>query len=419
MLTPSSFFIVLFTALVWPAMSAHAEAGWPSWRGPHGDGTAADGTYATNWDEATNILWQVDFPGPGSSTPAIAGGKLFLTHEHEGKNMAVCLDGDGKELWSVALGEYVTGKHKKATGCNPSPVTEDGRVYFYFKSGDLACLTAAGKTLWHINIQKDYAENTLWWDLGTSPVLTSQHVVVAVQQEGPSFVIAFDKLTGNMAWKQDRIFSVPKEAEQSYTTPVVTTFDGQEQIIVLGADHMTSHKADDGSQLWQVGNLNPEEKGFFRSIASPTLIGSTLLAPYARGTTLTAVQLGGSGDVTDTHVLWTDENGSGDVPSPANLAGNVVICTDKGTVRCLNLKTDEEVWSTELPKGRGAFSASPVVAGGHIYLLRENGTAYVLDVDGQIVATNELELETAVATPVFDSDRIYIRGVNSLYCIGQ
>ena len=398
---------------------AFAEADWPSWRGPNGDGTAASNDYPTEWSESKNVVWKVDLPGLGSSTPAVVDGRLFLTHEQHGDNRATCLDGNGQSQWSVSLGKHMPGKHKKATGCNPSPVTDGKHVYFYFKSGDLACLTLNGETVWRANLQDRYGENTLWWDLGTSPVLTNSNIVVAVQQEGPSFVVALDKTTGELAWKQDRTFQVPDEAEQSYTTPVVTTVEGNEQIIVLGADHITAHDAADGKELWRVGDLNPEQKQYFRSIASPTLIGDVLVAPYARGATLNAVRLGGTGDVTDSHGLWLDEGGSSDVPTPANLDGNALICTDKGVVRCLESATGSEVWSATLPKHREQFSSSPVVAGSHIYLTREEGTTFVLDKKGELVAKNELPLELCVATPVFVSGSIYVRGLRSVYCIGE
>lgn len=395
-----------------------AEDAWPSWRGPHGDGTAPTGSFATVWNESTNVVWKLDLPGPGSSTPAIWRDQIFLTHEKDDRNIASSLDLEGRVLWSVDLGGYQAGKHKKATGCNSSPVTDGTHVYFYFKSGDLACITMTGETVWHVNLQQEYGNNTLWWDLGTSPVLTKDHVVVAVQQEGPSFIVALNQKTGEQAWKRDRTFQVPQEAEQSYTTPIVTTFDGREQIVVLGADHLTAHDAQDGSELWRVGDLNPEQQQYFRSIASATRIDDMIVAPYARGDTLTAVRLGGQGDVTDSHVAWTREADSSDVPTPANFNGQIIVCTDKGKVLCIDTKTGDEVWSTSLPKSRETFSASPVIAGKHIYVTREDGTTFVLDTSGELVSTNELPT-FVVATPVFHDGRVYVRGLDVLYCIGD
>ena len=243
-------------------------------------------------------------------------------------------------------------------------------------------------------------------------------MIVAVQQDGPSFLVALDKLTGKQAWQQDRTFDVAKESDQSYTTPVLTSRNGQQQVIVLGADHVTAHAVSDGAEVWRVGNLNPGNEAFFRSIASPVIVGDMLIAPYARGNTLTGIRLGGQGDVSEPHVAWTRDGDSSDVPTPANLGGKVLVCTDKGKVLCIDPRQGDELWSLQLPKSRHAFSSSPIVAGQHIYCTREDGTTFVLDSQGGLVSTNELD-ELIVATPVFASGHVLIRTREHLVCIGR
>ncbi len=105
----------------------------------------------------------------------------------------------------------------------------DGQVIaVYYKSGDVAGVDRSGKVLWEKNLQKEYGEDTLWWDLGTSPVMTKNHVIVTVMQSepSPSYLAALDKKTGEIAWKVDRNVPAPKEAAQSYTTPVVLSSMG-------------------------------------------------------------------------------------------------------------------------------------------------------------------------------------------------
>lgn len=399
----------------WMMTGASADH-WPNWRGPGGDGVATADAYPTDWSQEHNVAWKLALAGPGSSTPAVWDQRIFVTHGHDDQNATSCFDFTGRRLWSTNVGSYVAGKHKKASGCNSSPVSDGKHVYVYFKSGDLACLDVDGHIVWQTNLQREYAKDTLWWDLGTSPVVTDRVVIVAVQQDGPSFLVALDKNSGQQVWKQDRTFDVPRESDQSYTTPVLTSLDGQQQVIVLGADHVTGHSVSDGSEVWRVGNLNPHQQAFFRSIASPLVIGDMLIAPYARGNTLTGIRLGGQGDVSETHVAWTRQGTSSDVPTPANLDGQILICTDKGKVLCLDPEQGDELWSIQLPKSRHAFSSSPIVAGQHIYCTREDGTTFVLDRQGELVATNELD-ELVVATPVFARGHILIRGREHLYCI--
>lgn len=405
---------------------------WPNWRGPGLDGVAAGTGYVTSWkpgEPGENILWRVKLPGLGASTPAVWGDALVVTCGIDGRDAALCLDRDGNERWRRQLGRERAGKHKKATGCNSSPVTDGQHVWVYFKSGELACLNLAdGAVVWKTNLQERFGEDTLWWDLGTSPVLTDEAVVVAVMQTGPSYLAAFERSTGKLLWKHDRMLPAPEEAAQSYSTPLVLTGDpakGEpaELLVVLGADHVTAHDASDGRELWRVGGLNPEQNAYFRSIASPVAAGDLVVAPYARGGTITAIRRGGTGDVTDTHVAWVRKDLGADVPTPAVADGRVVVCTDKGVVVCLDATSGTTLWEEEMPKNRNAYSASPVLVDGRVLVTREDGASWVIDppADGAKpgpAGAGTVE-EMTVATPVCLDGRIYLRTHDSLWCIGS
>jgi outer membrane protein assembly factor BamB len=397
---------------------------WPNWRGPAGDGVAAGAGYATRWSPTENVRWKVALPGLGASTPAVWGDRLVLTCTIDGQDTALCFTRDGKEAWRTALGAAKPGKHKKATGANSSPVTDGRHVWVYFKSSALAALDlATGAVAWRTNLQEQFGEDTLWWDLGTSPVLSAKAVVVAVMQSGPSYLAAFDRATGKLLWKQDRLLGAPEEAAQSYSTPLVVAGDAAkgepaEMLVVLGADHVTAHDAADGREIWRVGGLNPGGERFFRSIASPVIAGDLVIAPYARGSTLTAIRRGGTGDVTATHVAWVRKDLGADVPTPTAQDGKVYVCTDKGTVACLEAATGKTLWSGEVEKNRNAYSASPVLAGGRLVVTREDGATAVIDVaDGFKVIGGGSVDEMTVATPVCVDGRIYLRTHDSLWCI--
>jgi len=396
---------------------------WPGWRGPTSNGVAQGSGYPVSWDKSKNILWEVDFPGVSGSTPVIWGDDLFLTTTTAGKNRALCIDKNtGKEKWHVDFGTERAGKHKKGSGSSPSPATDNQFVFTYFKSGDLACLNKDGKIVWQKNLQKIYGEDTLWWDLGTSPVLTKDLVVIACMQSDNSYIVAFDKATGKEVWKQDRNLDSPEEANQSYSTPVVVNQNGKEIIYALGADHVTAHDAQSGKELWRAGGLNPTQHKYFRSISSPVVSDGHLIAPYARGGSVTGIKLGGSGDVTKSNVVWTNE-GKGefsDVPTPAAINGRFYICADKGDVLCFDIKTGKKIWGDRLPRSRHKFSASPILADGHIYVTREDGTTFVLEQGDQFKVVSENPLEGfALATPIFSDGKIYLKVTDKLYCIGK
>lgn len=398
-----------------------ARADWNNWRGPSGDGRATGTGYPLAWSADRNIAWKIDLPGKGGSTPIIADNDIFLTAGVDGKNALIRYDRSGKQVWLTTFGDEVPGKHRKGSGSNPSPVTDGQTVFVYFKSGDLAAVDLQGKVLWHRNLQQDYGPDTLWWDLGTSPVLTSQYLVVACIHSGPSYLAALDKQTGKTVWKVDRETGAPEEAAQTYATPVVTVHNGQEQIVVLGADQVTCHAAADGQQLWYLDGMNPGQDRYFRSIASPVITNGIVIAPYARGRTLTAIRLGGSGNISKTHVLWQHEGFSSDVPTPAAADGLVYVCTDRGSVGCFEAETGVERWKTDLDKNRNNYSASPILVDGRLYVVREDAATFVLDAQtGQpLDKPNTLPDEFLVSTPAFSQGDILLRSLDRLFCIRQ
>lgn len=389
---------------------------WTNWRGPSFNGVATKGDFPTSWNVDQNISWKLELPGVGSSTPVVWEDNILVTANDGGFNLVICLDRAGKEQWRTQVGSSRGGKHRKASGSNPSPITDGEAIYVYYKSGDLAALDFTGKINWVSNIQESHGEDTLWWDLGTSPVLTKDSVVIAVMQTGPSFLLAIDKKTGKQRWKSERNLDAPLEAAQSYSTPMVINDNGKETLVVLGADYVTGHDAGDGKELWRVGTLNPNGEKYWRSIASPVLSDGILLAPYARGKTLTAIDL----TKDKPSVAFTIDGICADVPTPIAMNGTAICTTDRGLVTKIDVKTGKQIWQTELEKARMSFSASPILAGNNVYLTREDGATFVVNAEnGDLVAKNTLAEEFTVSTPVFADGQILVRTMQALYCIGK
>ena len=126
--------------------------------------------------------------------------------------------------------------------------------------------------------------------------------------------------------------------------------------------------------------------------------------------------------MTKTHVAWEKQGPSADVPTPIAIDGIAYVLTDKGVLACLNAATGEVAWESLLEKDRHTFSASPILAGGNLYAIREDGTTFVAEAGASFkpVAKNSLgDGQTVVATPVFVDGQILIRTFEGLYCIGK
>lgn len=397
-----------------------AAANWPQWRGPEANLAVPSANLPVKFSQNENMLWEIDLGGEGSSTPVVWGDAIYITVTARDKDVLASYGVDGQQLWRRELGDAREGKNRVATGSNPSPVTDGKHVVAYFKSGQLACTDTTGKVLWNKNLQDEYGKDTLWWDLATSPVLTSDGVVVAVMQEGDSYLVCLDLDSGDIRWRESRSYERPPESDQSYTTPVVVDVDGRETIVTWGADHLTGHDAVTGELLWDSGGFNPENQGMWRSIASATIADGVAIVPYGRGDFLAAVRLGGSGDVTNSNRIWDKQGVGADVPCPIIAVGKIYVLSDRGKVTCLDLASGDEIWSDELPKGRANYFSSPLLAGDKLYCLREDGTLFVASVEGglKVLAENELG-ENCVATPVPIEDSLLVRTRNKLYRFGQ
>jgi outer membrane protein assembly factor BamB len=400
---------------------ATATQNWPQWRGPLAHGVGAAGDYPVKFSSDEGVAWKVELPGAGCSTPAVWGDSIFVTCGIDGEDGVVCYGLDGQERWRQQLGPERPGKHRNGSGSNPSPVTDGKHLFTYFKSGTLACFDLDGGELWCINLQDKFGKDTLWWDLGTSPVIAGERVIVAVMQEGDSYLAAFDVATGKMLWKEPRIYECPRESDQAYTTPEVVTVDGREQLIIWGSDHLTGHDLETGEMIWQCGGFNPDEQSNWRVIASAGIEDGIALVPYGRGNYLAGIRLGGTGDVTASHRLWeVEDRGIGaDSPTPAIRDGRAYVLGDAGRVGCFDIRSGDELWSDSLPRNRNKFFASPALAGDKLYCAREDGTIFVGRVsdDGfELLAENDMG-ESTIATPVPIRGGLLIRGREHLFRI--
>ena len=116
---------------------------WPRWRGPADNGSTAASGFPTRCDAST-LAWKVDLPGKGCSTPIVVGQRIYLTAPADGKDAALAYDWSGKMLWQTTFESEVPGRHRNASGSNPSPVSDGRGMFVAFKSGMLGALNMDG-----------------------------------------------------------------------------------------------------------------------------------------------------------------------------------------------------------------------------------------------------------------------------------
>jgi outer membrane protein assembly factor BamB len=365
----------------------------------------------------------VALPGKGCSTPIVWQHQIFVTAPVGDEDALLALDWSGRELWRTTFGAERSGKNAHGSGSNPSPVTDGESIYVFFKSGHFAALDLNGKIRWQTDLVQRFGRDNLYWDFGTSPVLTEHDVIIARLHHGDSYVAAFAKKTGELRWKVARNYETALEGDHSYATPLLIHSQGKEALLILGGEHLTAHDAADGAVIWSCADFNPSAKKNWVPVASPVVAGDMAIVPYGRGSQLHGIKLGGHGDVTATHRAWLRQDSGSFVSTPACYQGRVYVLRDhgpeRGTLDCLDPATGKTFWRGTFPKTGAEYYSSPVVAGGKLYAAREDGVVFVASIIDQfsLLAENAMG-ESIIASPVPVENRLLIRGEQTLFCIG-
>jgi len=417
------YVILSLVALLAVPAAGLQSSDWPAWRGPSSSGSTTTGEYPTRWTPA-DASWKAALPGKGVSTPIVAGDRIYLTTPADGQDAVLALDRSGKQAWLSKLGPESPPRHRTlASSCNASPVTDGKGVYARFRSGRVVALELDGKVRWQVELDKQFGPEVLFWDAGSSPVLTEDCVVVARMHHGESWVAGFDKKTGAQRWIQKRNFQTPNENDNGYTTPVFFQHQGQPAFLLWGADHLTAHSAKDGSLLWTAGGFNPAGTGFWPAIASPVVHDGMAIVPVGRDdrpnqARVHGIKLTGSGDVTATNRAWQRDDLGVFCCTPVEYKGRVYLLRHRGGVVCLDPATGKTVWENAFPRASSSFYASPIIANGVLYAAREDGVVFAARVGEQFELLSENAMgERILASPVPAGDSILLRAEQHLYSI--
>jgi outer membrane protein assembly factor BamB len=427
-----SFALTLSVALVAIAIAVPAVGGlpaaasfdnWPQWRGPNLNGISNETGLPVTWDTETNIAWRIEMPAWTGSTPIIWADSIFLNVSMDGETSIELwrLDRrDGSVIWKRFLSD---GDHRerKQNMSSPSPVTDGEHVWVMTGTGVLKAFDFDGNEVWARNIPADYWPFGLNWGYASSPLLFEDALYVEVlhgmKTDDPSYVLRLDKLTGETMWLVERPTPAQRESPDAYTTPAVLQYDGQTEIVITGGDVVTGHDPETGEELWRSDGLNPEDRTNYRIVASPIALDGIIYAP-TRVRPLLALKAGGRGDITETHRLWSFDNGP-DVPTPVTDGEYFYIVNDKGIVYVLDAKTGETIYGPER-LNPGTYSASPILADGKIYATSEDGVTSVVRAgpEFEVLSTNDLDAY-CLSTPAISRGQIFIRVTGFLYAIGE
>jgi outer membrane protein assembly factor BamB len=461
--------------LIYPLIALGLLAAeWPQFRGPSGSGLCSScGQMPIEFGPQKNVLWKTELPA-GKSSPIVAGDRIFLTAAEGDDLITLCLSRiSGKIEWRRSIRavrrEYQNNLNHRAA---PTAVTDGKSVFVFFADFGLAAYDFDGNQRWQLPLGPFNSQH----GVVASPVYADGRVVLVFDTDTDAHIIAVNADNGRIAWK------TPRNVINGYSTPIIyRPARGPAQVIAPGSYQLTAYSIVDGEPRWFVRGLTCQPKSApaiagdivyfsgwtpgndageqvdlpaFDEVAASAdanhdakLAQSELPRPWqptgtwravdldrdgflnerewtffrtrrASRNAALAVQLGGSGDVTDTHVLWRFEKSLPDVPSPLVYKDVVFLVRSGGIVTTLNARTGKVLKQARLTGALDDYYASPIGVDGKVYIASEHGKVVVLRAAGdwEILAINEFDSDI-YATPALSEGVMYIRTRNALFAI--
>jgi hypothetical protein len=417
-------------AVLLVAAFAATGADWPQFRGPNGSGTSEATGLPTTWSDSQNVLWKVDMPGPGSSSPIIVGNRVYLTcysgYGQDARNPGdpqelerhlVCLNLENGELmWNTPIGAELPedrygGQLTQHGYASSTPAADGERVFTFFGKTGVLAFDTNGKELWRTSVGKGSGQ--MGWGTAASLILHKNMVIVNANAESQS-VVALDKASGSELWKASA-----EGYAGSWSTPILVSAEGDRTDLVINVP----------GEVW---GLNPDDgklRWFFPGIGGNAATASLVSADgliFAMtggpgGSNTAAIRAGGRDDVTATHVAWQKRVGSY-VPSPLVYQGRLTWVDDSGIAHCHDAATGDEHYRERLG-GNSRLYASVIAADDKLFVVTRRSGTFVLDSgkEYKVLATNVFESDSTDfnASPAITDGRIILRSNQAVYCIGQ
>ncbi|MFN7624540.1 MAG: PQQ-binding-like beta-propeller repeat protein, partial [Acidobacteriota bacterium] len=200
-----------------------------------------------------NLRWRTALPG-GHSSPVLTTNRIFLTGRSEEKLLVICLDRQsGRQLWQRELARRQTSRIQRPNDpAAPSPVTDGKNVYAFFQDFGLISFDGMGRERWRLPL----GPFNMFYGFGASPILVDQRLILPIDQDSGSQLLAIDKDTGRVRWKVER-----PEVISGYSTPTIyQPPQGPKQLLLPESFQLSAYSVETGERIWWVRGLACEMK---------------------------------------------------------------------------------------------------------------------------------------------------------------
>jgi len=340
----------------------------------------------------------------GWSSPAIAGGKVWLTTGvDDGRSLRVLRLDAGSGAAEQSIEVFAPAEpgsvHAKNSHASPTPVIDGERVFVHFGSHGTACLSREGEILWKTKLDYNHRHGP-----AGSPVVVGDLLVIACDGTDVQFVVALDKATGQELWRKPRV-----EGRMAYSTPTVVTVEGKPLVVSCGGEFVVAFAPENGEERWRF-----RYPGGYSNVPRPvTGFGLAFVSSGYDTPVFYALPLDGTGELGDDRVAWKSTKAAPRNASPLLVGDELYLVSDNGVISCLDARSGDIHWQERLG---GDCTASPLLADGRIYITDENGVTKVIAPGKtfQELATNELPGRTLASLAAADG-ALFLRTDTALY----
>lgn len=424
--------LVASTGTIEPPIHSESSTEWSRFRGPNGTGISMDVAIPIEWSDTQNLRWKTKLPGPGSSSPVLTDTHVFLTtytgygEEDRSKGQMSqlqrqihCIDRkDGKIAWSKSIDALLPEDPYQGMGIpehgysTNSPVTDGKSVFAFLGKSGVFSFDMSGNELWKVSVGTESGNRG--WGTAASLTLYKDVLIVNASEESQT-IFGINKNTGEVIWKAPGAI-----LELAYGTPIIARVsDDRDDLVIAVPSEVWGLNPNTGKLVWYVetkltGNLSP----------SVILAGETIyvFGGYRSSGSL-AIRLGGKGDVTKSHTLWSSRNSSY-VVTPVFHEEHLYWIDDQGMYFCVSAKTGETVDKQRvsgIKSGGRPVYASPIAINGKLFLQTRNNGLFVLEGTPKmkVLKQNQFESDNSVfnATPAVSNGQLFLRSYSHLYCV--
>jgi outer membrane protein assembly factor BamB len=421
---------------------------WPAFLGAGASEAKAE-QLPLKWSPTENIAWRAIMPGHGQSSPVVWGERVFLTSvEGPQKDTfhTVCLDlNSGKELWRKSLKNSApVANSVYVSRAAPTPVVDATHIVVQFESGDCVAYSHDGTEQWKRTLGTELGPFVAEFGLAASPCQSDKFLYVLLEHDGPSFLVALDKKSGETAWKTERT------SRRSWSSPAIIKIAGEPQVVISSAGSVDGYDSASGKLLWSFNDVGGNTgttpmdcgEGRFFVAASAGRGGENTEASKKSNCMLQVTRDGSSWKVDR---KWIAEEAAPSWASPILHQGLAYWVNRQGVIYCFDAATGANVYRE---RTKQSCWATPYAVGDRIYWFGKDGLVTVIAAgrEFKVLAENQLwspdDLKPEDAGPASESteerrnaaamfsgptlygyavanNRFVIRIGNQVFCVGK